>query len=398
MTQAITHPESSKVPAVELDFLASDIARLETVAAECSLLSLVDAGHVKRALMLAAGMEELERLITPAMMQKIMRLQNTSLGFKTDRDPARKPAQGKPPAVPYDVATVKRCFIESLLQGAYPVGNEWNIIAENCYLAKNYMLRRVREFPGLEGFDDHYALPEMGRDGYSSMRCEATWKLDGVPGKLSATIPVKVHDYMGHDALLGKAKRKFLARVLERLWNNHLVIADGEIDDASPAHTIDVSPWPAAAPPAGATGPVSAASFTAPRNPPTTSQEHEKTPGRGEEAATPPPRTSSAPAPSAASTVPKPAKGKPAVQQPRPEGNPRAKLVLQQLRSLQVRRQQIEDLIGQDWYAASERTVQWFADAVPLMCRDKNAWVWPDVVQGYRMEFGRDENEASSTG
>src|SRR6185312_14543869 len=72
---------------------------------------------------IARGIAKLQTLITPDYMKEIMPLQNTSLGFKTDK------ADGG-----YPVEVVKRCLIEAVLWGVQPWGNQFNIIASNMYI------------------------------------------------------------------------------------------------------------------------------------------------------------------------------------------------------------------------------------------------------------------------
>lgn len=74
------------------------------------------------------------------------------------------------------------------------------------------------------------------RDGRTVVEGIATWKLDGKPDELvcrgKTAIPIRVNAGMIDDATMGKAERKFYARVLNRL--SSFVMPDGEVE-AEPA-------------------------------------------------------------------------------------------------------------------------------------------------------------------
>lgn len=270
--------------------LAGEILQLDELIERHSLETLTRArmGHAERAFMLAEGVIALRAAITPLMMRHLMQLQNTRLGFRTDRlpDPYKSDPGGYPESV------VKECAIEALLRGAYLVGNEFNIIAGGCYLTKEFFARAVAEFVDADGrrLTDLKLSPGVPvwkqNAGGAVVPYSATWLLGGAAMRLDRDIPIRVNNGQGADAILGKATRKMLAAVLGRLTGSEHTIPEGEVDiidaeaipvSSTPAPSIDDLPGPArcdpaaksaapTAPPAAATD--EGAPFAAPQAPP----------------------------------------------------------------------------------------------------------------------------------
>jgi hypothetical protein len=170
-----------------------------------------------------------------------MPLQGSSLGFRTDKD-----SQGG-----YPEAVVIECATEALLRGLRLTGNEWNIIGGRCYVAQAGCARLVSTYPGLTDLEHAPGVPVMGNGG-AIVEYTMRWKLDGVAMGMTRRIPVRVNGGMGMDAVLGKAKRKMLAAVYERLTGS--VLSEGEPEEsltqARPArslteqHGLDVAAAP----------------------------------------------------------------------------------------------------------------------------------------------------------
>lgn len=175
--------------------------------------------RIEAAFQMADGIAALNKLVTDEMMQKIMPLQGKSLGFLTDKDKGTG----------YTTAEVKDCIIEALLRGLRPVGNEFNIIAGKCYATQGAFARLVREFPGLTNLAVTQEITSLKECG-ATVVFRATWNIDGKPMELESKIPIKVNAGMGPDAILGKAKRKGLKLIYDRLTGSEL-IPDGEASD-----------------------------------------------------------------------------------------------------------------------------------------------------------------------
>jgi hypothetical protein len=204
----------------------AQLSALDSVVQYCSMNAIAAKGRLEQTLTLAAGVRTLRSLITGDMMGDIMQLQGTPLGFRTDKDSS----QG------YPVEIVKDCVIEALLKGVRPVGNEFNIIAGRLYVTREGFERLVKEFPGLTDLRTEFGVPASANGG-ALVPCFATWRLCGKPDSITCAvtadksdfrIPIKVNNGMGADAILGKAKRKLLARVYSRLTGSDQDESDEE--------------------------------------------------------------------------------------------------------------------------------------------------------------------------
>jgi hypothetical protein len=235
-TAVAEKPSTNGTPRTEIAVRAKpqEIATVESIVAQCSLQALAAQGHFRRALAMATGIRLLKQAITKEMMQDLMDLQGTSLGFRTDKD-----RDGGYPA-----EIVKECAIEAALRGALWVGNEFNIIAGRAYLTKEFFTRALREFPGLTDLRLSPGVPVMSNGG-ALVSYAATWRLNGTQDRIDRTLSkiddktsidericVKVNSGMGADAILGKAERKIRAAIYSRITGS--VVSDGDTDDALP--------------------------------------------------------------------------------------------------------------------------------------------------------------------
>jgi hypothetical protein len=155
---------------------------------------------------------------------------DTPMGFRTDRDPKR--AKKGEEIRPYSVEVVRDCFIQSRLHGLRVIGNEWNLIANNFYAAKNGFRRRLTDgktFPTLSNLKDSYDAPRLQGDKGAIVKCKASWLLNGQADSIECEIPVVNNAFMGVDALIGKAERKLLKRVHDRISGTNT--PEGEAGD-----------------------------------------------------------------------------------------------------------------------------------------------------------------------
>lgn len=171
----------------------------------------------EKAYKIADAVQQLKDLLTTEYMKPIMAIQGNKLGFKTDRD--------KDGGYSQDV--VKNCLIEAVLTGVQPFGNQFNIIAGNCYITKEGFGYLLANFEGLS-YDIVPQLPRI-KDGSAAVVMEVEWTLNGNTKKKSIDIPVKVNQHMGADAVLGKATRKARAWLYNSISGTE--IADGDIQD-----------------------------------------------------------------------------------------------------------------------------------------------------------------------
>lgn len=187
--------------------------QITSVVDQCSLLNQ-SAGTFGQLFQMAAGIEQLKAIFTDEVMKSVMSVQGTSLGFLTDKDRE----QG------YSMPIVRDCLITALLNGARPIGNEFNIIAGKAYLTKEFFIRILRDLEGLHDLTISLGVPEL-KSGIAMVEASATWSYMGrkdaiqflhEPGR-DNRIVVKLNAGMGHDAALGKAERKLRKRIFERI-------------------------------------------------------------------------------------------------------------------------------------------------------------------------------------
>lgn len=205
------------------------IAGLDDIVAQANLQVVASYGQFKQALVMASAIRLISEKIDDSMMKDIVALQNTALGFRTD-----KQGQG------YPVDVVRQCFVEAVLRGVRVVGNEFNIISGRVYITKEGFSRLVREYPGLTELKMTPSVPQLVGGG-ALVGYRSSWKLGGVPGSLARVkegdednrIPVKVNQGMGSDAILGKATRKMYAAIYGVLTGAGDAVPDGEVDDAT---------------------------------------------------------------------------------------------------------------------------------------------------------------------
>lgn len=167
-------------------------------------------------LTVARAVRDLREALTPEVMAPVMALMNTDLGFRTDKDPAMMDKKTGKPHVPYGMETVRECFIESKLRGFHTVGNEWNIISGRFYATRNGLERKAKSYLGMSDLKLDVGVPKATDTG-TIVHVRATWKWKGKDDFLDAEIPVKVNEYMGADAIIGKAQRKAYKRILDRI-------------------------------------------------------------------------------------------------------------------------------------------------------------------------------------
>lgn len=177
-------------------------------------------GTTKDAIQMVAAMQKLRELITGEVLEKMLELQGSSIGFRTDKDTSGG----------YPGEIVRAAFIESVMRGLRPIGNEWNIIAGRCYVTREGFMRLVRE---LDGFSDlkitEGKLESVSQGGcYVPMRAE--WMLNGKKDSIEVAIPVRINAGMGQDAILGKAHRKLLKRIYERVTGSVQSEPDDELE------------------------------------------------------------------------------------------------------------------------------------------------------------------------
>lgn len=244
MSTTLTAPVA---PSYSGKLIAADkLQELETLAAsQVNALAHPTKGSIfGPAFQRAEAVGLMRTMLTEEVMNPIMDLQGSRLGFRTDKD--KFPIDPKKPDGPkgYPMTVVRDCMIEGILLGARPCGNEINIIAGNCYLTREYFLRVLREWPGLTDLVIKSCVPVIV-GGEALVEVKATWKLDGRPDMIHCRkseenddrISIRVNNGMGTDAILGKADRKIGAKIWRRLTGSETTI-EGDADDADAPRNI----------------------------------------------------------------------------------------------------------------------------------------------------------------
>lgn len=175
--------------------------------------------NFSKALLSARCIAEFKEALTPEVMEPIMALQGSPLGFRTDKD-----SQGG-----YPLAVVKEAVIAAAMMGVMPVGNQMNLIGGRPYITKEgfqFLLGKIESL----GYDIELGVPVM-KNGGALVHTIVRWWNRATP-KAKEThesdIPVRVNSGMGADAILGKATRKASAWLYAKVTNNPLPDADAE--------------------------------------------------------------------------------------------------------------------------------------------------------------------------
>lgn len=218
----------------EEEILAS-VKRLDELmveAAEFSGVNLVK--NFSAAVKTARVVRELQECIRP-VIGELMPLMNTQLGFKTDKDPSRPQRQkdgSYSTPKPYTEEQVIPVMAEAIIHGVRVTGNQFNIIAANCYLTKEGFAQKLADLADFHNFEEDF-LFDKNQDFESIRTCivkyTAKWEYKSKPGELVRYIPVRLNAGMGPDAAIGKGERKGRKAVWQRVTN--IWVPDGDAGD-----------------------------------------------------------------------------------------------------------------------------------------------------------------------
>lgn len=205
---------------------------------ECSIEAIKELPQMTQAIRIAAGMKAMRAALTKSVVDELlMPLMGSPLGFRTDRDLAEKS---------YTWEIVRDCAIEAMIRDVRIVGNEMNIISGRAYFTKECFERKVSTFPGITNLALQPGVPRLV-DGGALVPFRASWILDNkrmelvrdveldANGKIVSDqrIPVKVNSGMGMDAILGKARRKMLAAIYDRISGTEWSLPEGDVIDVA---------------------------------------------------------------------------------------------------------------------------------------------------------------------
>ena len=218
MTQPQKQNQNQSI--VRLDPNDNAIVAIDKLAEEYALVKADASRQFSQAIKQANGIILLREALTPQIMNTIMQLQGSPLGFKTDKD--------KDGGYPEKV--VKECVIEAIMRGVHLIGNEFNILAGRCYITKEGCGTLLDKIPGLR-YMITPGIPKMVSAG-AEAPVKVEWRLNGGEAQVRELVfPIRVNAGMGSDAVNGKATRK------ARSWLISLVtgfeIEDGEAEENS---------------------------------------------------------------------------------------------------------------------------------------------------------------------
>lgn len=222
-----TRNEMIKSDAIVPESDIQTMMALDRTSQACSR-QLVEAGanEAVKALIVARSVKQFKSLLSDAVMNDIMELQNNVLGFRTDKT-----------SVGYPMGVVRDCVVQAFMRGLRVTGNEINIIAGNLYVTKEGFERLVSEMPGLSNLKIQIGVPQTAENG-ALVPARAEWVYFGVSDSMvwekEATadyrIPIRVNSAMGVDAILGKAKSKVLRNIYSRITGSKL-LAESDADE-----------------------------------------------------------------------------------------------------------------------------------------------------------------------
>lgn len=171
-------------------------------------------GTMSRALSLAKAVNEIRSALKrPEVINILMSLQNSSLGFRTDET--------------YSSDVVAECAMDAMLNGLELVGNEWNIIAGRMYITKEGMHKKLKSISGLS-YSITSGIPQMVTQG-ATIKMEVSWTYKEESATKVLEFPVRVNKNMGADAIIGKATRKARAWLYSHITGSD--VPEGEVED-----------------------------------------------------------------------------------------------------------------------------------------------------------------------
>ncbi len=212
------------------------IAALDDLAKQGIVAGTVTS-QFRRIFITGAVMYNMQQILTPQVMSNIMWLQNSPMGFLTDRPNG------------YGVDEVRACVIEAAVRGLDVLGNEFNILAGRFYATKNGLKHMLRNVPGLYK-NVTPGIPKMCGENGAIITMHLDWTYNGKHQEKDIEFAIRVNRGMGADAIIGKATRKAYAWLYEEVTGNSA--ADGEVGDMVPlmpdtaaSSPLEVAPAPA---------------------------------------------------------------------------------------------------------------------------------------------------------
>ena len=214
--------------------ISKSLDQIDEVSEELRALVQVDSSLPSHAVRQAASIQILRDLFTSEVMAPVMALQNTPLGFKTDRPGG------------YDTDTVRDVMITAIGRGGQMTLNHTNIIAGNYYATKEQFGTWLDATQGRGNWLVIHGIPQVVRgekmvknkqtqqhtkiEGVigAKITSEIRWLADGEWKSETLTHAIKGDDYATADAYNGKADRKCRAWLFGQITGQRVTDSDAE--------------------------------------------------------------------------------------------------------------------------------------------------------------------------
>ncbi len=163
---------------------------------------------------------QLKQALTDQVMDAVfMPLMNTTIGFRTDKDPNKQTKQkdgSYKASQPYSREIVRDCLIDAISIGLMPTGNQMNIIAGRMYPTKEGYTALLKKIAC------KYII-SVGQDQqkpdapFAEIPCKINYDWNGDKGGYTFVATVKKDSYSSADQLRGKAERRAKKSLYEYL-------------------------------------------------------------------------------------------------------------------------------------------------------------------------------------
>jgi len=194
----------TKLPAVIAGIKTEIIDQIKSIQSTYAISNLVDMDEVEKTMMIAQGIGALTRLLREnvEVVECLRYLQGMKLGYRVDD-------KG-----PYDDTVIVNVYVEAMMRGLQPTGNQYNIIAGNFYQTKEGFDHVISNLPGLTDWWIEWGDYKTDKST-AKVDFVATWIYKEKPGTIKGWVPVRVNSGSIVDAIYGKAERKVMARALK---------------------------------------------------------------------------------------------------------------------------------------------------------------------------------------
>lgn len=192
--------------------------RMVNICREADKLQITQdlAINVANSFTAANVMLALRETLTDQVVERYFRpLAGQKFGFRTDRKD-------------YSNEVLRSCIIDAILMGLAPTGNQFNIIAGNCYPTKEGYTNLLKKI----GVDYKIEiLPNTSQDNsYAIMPCRVTYTYGTAKNvKWDKDIVIPKRGNENHDLLAGKANKRIKQALYEYLTGTDWGYSDDEI-------------------------------------------------------------------------------------------------------------------------------------------------------------------------